>query len=216
VGNVMIDTLLNHCEKAQTSNILVQLGLDEEKQGRQTSQPHPYGVLTLHRPSNVDRKDKLQEILEAISVLSQDLPIIFPIHPRTRKRINDFGLNHLVVHNAKNHKNHHSIQDIEPLGYLDFLRLMSSAKLVLTDSGGMQEETTALGIPCLTLRENTERPITVKKGTNRVVGTDQQRIIQEGLDALNRGSRSGCKPPLWDGKSAERIIQMLLKKVSSS
>jgi UDP-N-acetylglucosamine 2-epimerase (non-hydrolysing) len=160
-------------------------------------------VLTLHRPSNVDLPETFARILAALEEITQTLPVIFPVHPRTRKTIAELGLSDRVA----------SIKElrlIEPLGYLDFLSLYSGARLVLTDSGGIQEETTALGIPCLTLRENTERPITVELGTNVVVGTDTSRIVAAASAALNgSGKRATRQPPLWDGHASERILAAL-------
>src|SRR5712692_5282603 len=166
VGNVMIDSLLNHLERARSSTIKEQLGVADSD----------YAVLTLHRPSNVDEREIFSRILEALEEIAQHLPIIFPAHPRTRKTIAELGLTDRI-------QRMNGLRLIEPLGYLDFLRLFSGARVVLTDSGGLQEETTALGIPCLTLRESTERPITVELGTNIVVGTDPQRISTAALAA---------------------------------
>jgi UDP-N-acetylglucosamine 2-epimerase (non-hydrolysing) len=192
VGNVMIDSLFSNVERARESKIKSELGLSEG----------PYAVLTLHRPSNVDNRQTFERILSALETISDSLPIIFPVHPRTRKTLAEFGFTERV--NSKT-----NLRLIEPLGYLDFLSLYSTARLVLTDSGGIQEETTALGIPCLTLRENTERPITVELGTNVVVGTNTQRIIQEAHAILNGQKKQSSKPPLWDGHTAERILAEL-------
>ena len=159
--------------------------------------------MTLHRPSNVDRRETFGRILAALEAIAEKLPVIFPVHPRTRKTIAELGLSQRVA----------AIRDlrlIDPLGYLDFLNLNSSARLVLTDSGGIQEETTALGIPCLTLRENTERPITVELGTNVIVGTDTTRIVNAASAALNGSAkRTITQPPLWDGHTSERILDAL-------
>jgi UDP-N-acetylglucosamine 2-epimerase (non-hydrolysing) len=193
VGNVMIDALLQNLERARSSRIKSELGVVDKD----------YGVLTLHRPSNVDAPDTFARILAALESITQTLPVIFPVHPRTRKTIAELGLSDRVV-SIKN------LRLIEPLGYLDFLSLYSSARLVLTDSGGIQEETTALGIPCLTLRENTERPITVELGTNVVVGTDTARIVTAASAALNGSAKKTThQPPLWDGHAAERILDAL-------
>ena len=193
VGNIMIDSLFKNLERARESKIKSQMGLKDGE----------YAVLTLHRPSNVDNRDTFERILAALENIGTRLPIIFPVHPRTRKTIAEFGLTERIAA-AEN------LRLIDPLGYLDFLNLYSTARLVLTDSGGIQEETTALGIPCLTLRENTERPITVEMGTNVVVGTDTQRIIVES-DAIltNRSLKEARQPPLWDGHTAERILAVL-------
>lgn len=196
VGNVMIDSLFEHLKRAESSNIREQLDLDGKD----------YAVLTLHRPSNVDEKTMLDGLLTALENISEKLPIIFPVHPRTRNKIAEFGFGDRIEKNANLHL-------IEPLGYLDFLRLYSGAKLVLTDSGGLQEETTALKIPCLTLRENTERPITVEMGTNRVVGTNTERIIEAAAEILSgkQNPPNAKIPPLWDGETAKRICTALLE-----
>jgi UDP-N-acetylglucosamine 2-epimerase (non-hydrolysing) len=159
--------------------------------------------MTLHRPSNVDVPETFSQILSALETITTKLPVVFPVHPRTRKTIAALGLSERVAA-MKN------LRVIDPLGYLDFLALYSNARLVLTDSGGIQEETTALGIPCLTLRENTERPITVELGTNVVVGTDTGRIVSAASAALNGAARKlGQQPPLWDGHTSDRILDVL-------
>jgi UDP-N-acetylglucosamine 2-epimerase (non-hydrolysing) len=193
VGNVMIDSLLRNMKIAESSTVREDLALDGD-----------YAVLTLHRPSNVDEKDSFTGLLGALLNISERLPIVFPAHPRTRAKIEEFGLSERVENS--------NIKLIEPLGYLDFMRLYSGARLVLTDSGGLQEETTALGIPCLTLRENTERPITIEMGTNILVGTDPARIERAAFDVLDDPDfgRNSKIPPLWDGKAAERICDVLL------
>jgi UDP-N-acetylglucosamine 2-epimerase (non-hydrolysing) len=191
VGNVMIDTLLRQVEKAKSSPILSRLELE----GRE------YAVLTLHRPSNVDDPETLEGILGAMAELCEHLPVIFPIHPRTRSRIEQFNL-----------KTPPELRLIEPLGYIDFLRLWSGSRLTLTDSGGLQEETTALGVPCLTLRENTERPITIEEGTNRLVGCDPARILAAAHKALSAPTTFAARAPeLWDGRTAERIVEALIR-----
>ena len=194
VGNVMIDSLFYSLKLAENSDIREDLSLIDKD----------YAVLTLHRPSNVDEKETFHGILQALVEISETLPIIFPAHPRTKSRISEFGFEGLIENS--------NIKLIEPLGYLDFLSLYSGAKLVLTDSGGLQEETTALGIPCLTLRENTERPITIEMGTNILVGTAYAKITQTAFEVLSRKNQiSDVKiPPLWDGKTAERICDVLL------
>jgi UDP-N-acetylglucosamine 2-epimerase (non-hydrolysing) len=193
VGNVMIDSLQKNLETARDLRTREKLGLAEID----------YVLLTLHRPSNVDLRESFERILSALEMIASKLPIVFPVHPRTRKTMAELGLSARVE----------SIKDlrvIDPLGYLDFLNLSSSARLVLTDSGGIQEETTALGIPCLTLRENTERPITVEMGTNVVVGTDTTRIVTAATAALNGSARKGARQlPLWDGRTSERILDAL-------
>lgn len=216
VGNVMIDSLLQHLEKARTTDILKKLGLLKQAGSTPASTeeyPIEYAVLTLHRPSNVDQSETFLRIIQALTEISKNLPIIFPIHPRTQKQIEIFGyqsfFKNLETNPVESTKGF--IGTIEPLGYLDFLHLMSRAKLVLTDSGGLQEETTALGIPCLTLRENTERPVTITEGTNTLVGTNRDKIIAEGQQILQGKGKAGRIPRLWDGKTAERIVKIVLE-----
>jgi UDP-N-acetylglucosamine 2-epimerase (non-hydrolysing) len=193
VGNVMIDSLRQNLERAQQSPVRADLGVSDID----------YAVMTLHRPSNVDMPETFARILSALETITQKLPVVFPVHPRTRKTIAALGLSERVGA-MKN------LRVIDPLGYLDFLALYSQSRLVLTDSGGIQEETTALGIPCLTLRENTERPITVEMGTNVVVGTETARIVNAALGALNGARGTEAKqPPLWDGHTSERILDVL-------
>jgi UDP-N-acetylglucosamine 2-epimerase (non-hydrolysing) len=233
----MIDTLLKHREKAKKSDILERLGLiyastdnrpaslaSESVAGRQRTTN--YCVLTLHRPSNVDEKETFQGILEALSVIAKDIPIIFPAHPRTLNRIKVFGFekyfnwalyNSMTPNNPINTRNSsNSISPILPLGYLDFLQLMANAKLVLTDSGGIQEETTILGLPCVTLRENTERPVTVSLGTNIVAGTNKENIIGSALSQLSEHKTRGKSktPAFWDGNVGTRIVDVLLKNMA--
>jgi UDP-N-acetylglucosamine 2-epimerase (non-hydrolysing) len=202
VGNVMIDTLLMHRKKAKKSQILKQIGLDNGSVA-------PYAVLTIHRPSNVDQGETFEVIMEGLLSLSKSIPIIFPAHPRTRKQIESLGLGKYFVTDIEKKPLHKGICLLEPLGYLDFLKLMSHSKLVLTDSGGIQEETTVLGIPCLTLRGNTERPVTIEQGTNLLVGNDGEQILLEAERVLNGSNHKGRMPELWDGKAAERIIEIL-------
>jgi UDP-N-acetylglucosamine 2-epimerase (non-hydrolysing) len=204
VGNVMIDCLLRHRELAARSPILDRLGVRENGSGCR-----PYGVLTLHRPSNVDDPKRLQGILSAVSALAAELPVFFPIHPRTRKNIESFGLERYLINAAG--KTRAGIVALDPLGYLDFLALNDRARIVLTDSGGIQEETTVLGVPCLTLRENTERPATVESGSNQVVGVDSDRILAAARSILQNPARPFQRPPLWDGKAAPRIVAILRK-----
>lgn len=216
VGNVMIDTLLKNVEKTKESNILDVLGLAVRKPQVETSNNViPYAVLTLHRPSNVDVIDTLQNILEALSVLAKELPIIFPVHPRTKKKIISYGLNksfNIIGNNTSSHTITNAIKLIDPLGYLDFLNLMASSTMVMTDSGGMQEETTVLQIPCLTMRKNTERPVTITEGTNVMIGNEKNEIIKEGLKILNGKAKKGCIPEKWDGKAAERIVKIIVNR----
>jgi len=199
VGNVMIDSLLKFREKSTGSSIVERLGL--RRRG--------YGLITLHRPSNVDEVGKLRGILRAMEIIQRHLPIIFPIHPRSRKMLQHFKLEGEVARIS-------GLRLIDPVGYIDFLRLMDLAQLVFTDSGGIQEETTVLGIPCLTLRENTERPITVREGTNLVVGTNPDRIVQETQAILELPNRRPRRPKLWDGRAAARIVNVLLKTMHPS
>ncbi len=197
VGHVMIDSLIYFEPMAAQSPILENMGL----------QPQEYGVITLHRPSNVDNKESFLKLLNAFEVIEKQIPLVFPIHPRSQKMIDQLGLREKV-------EKMHNLRLTEPLGYLDFMRLLHNAKLVLTDSGGLQEETTYLGIPCITLRENTERPITVEVGTNVLVGTDTQRIIEEAQKVLDGKAKKGQIPELWDGKAAERIVKIIDKELS--
>lgn len=175
------------------------------------NQINRYALLTLHRPSNVDDKDSFLRIINALTEISKHIPIVFPIHPRTGKKIEAFGFEHYFV-NLTNHQSpitNNRIYLVDPLGYLDFLNLMMHSTFVMTDSGGIQEETTALGIPCLTLRKNTERPVTVIQGTNTIVGTDPVRIVGESRRILDGLGKRGHVPDLWDGKAAERIVEVL-------
>jgi UDP-N-acetylglucosamine 2-epimerase (non-hydrolysing) len=194
VGNVMIDSLLHFLPFAQESRIGDELGLQDGK-GWQS-----FGVLTLHRPSNVDSTEKLAELIDAIDTIAEQVPIVFPVHPRTQQQLSQNGIKH-----------HPQLRLIRPLGYLDFLCLLSKATLALTDSGGIQEETTALGVPCLTLRENTERPVTVSQGTNVLVGTNPSKIVAATEQILRGDIKRGRTPALWDGHAAERIVQILLR-----
>jgi UDP-N-acetylglucosamine 2-epimerase (non-hydrolysing) len=219
VGNTMIDTLVKHREKAQHSNILEKLGLINSQFTTQNLNLMPYGVLTLHRPSNVDNKGTFEGILRTLKKVAKHLPIIFPAHPRTINRIKEFHFGHyfnFLSRNSKFRPQNSLIQCVEPLGYLDFLCLMSSATLVITDSGGIQEETTILGIPCITLRENTERPVTTTQGTNVIVGTNPKKIVEECVSAL-KGNRSHKRiPAFWDGKAGDRIVSILVEGISQS
>lgn len=192
-GNVMIDTLGRFKKRAKDSKVLRRLGLDRQK-------PR-YALLTLHRPSNVDDKPTFKRLVAALSRLSKKITIIFPVHPRTQKMLKEFGLR----------INKNRINCIDPLSYIDFIKLMSEAEFVLTDSGGIQEETTVLGVPCLTVRENTERPVTITEGTNVLVGCSGGRIMYEAERILNaKGkARKPHLPKLWDGRAAERIIRIL-------
>ncbi len=197
VGNVMIDTLLKHRELAAGLPLLDELGLA----------PRSYALMTLHRPANVDDRETFKAILEALHEIARQIPIIFPIHPRTRKMAGQFGLGHFFNEGDK-------VEGLwlsEPLGYLEFLHLNMNARMVLTDSGGLQEETTVLGVPCLTLRPNTERPITCTQGTNQLVGNDREKILDAANKVLANDMPKGRIPEKWDGKAAKRIAEILAK-----
>lgn len=196
VGNVMIDSLVANLQKARQSAILEQLEISARE----------YCLVTIHRPNNVDNPENLDKILSAFEVLQAQKKIVFPIHPRTRKRLSELGFEDRV----KKMKN---LILLDPIGYLDFMRLMEKAVLVLTDSGGIQEETTYLGVPCLTLRENTERPVTVSVGTNQLIGMDTQEIIFHAQAIMAGKTGKGQIPELWDGHAAERIVRILEDKL---
>ena len=213
-GNVMIDSLVRYQEKAKTTTILEDLGLRASDSGLSTSDSglstsdsglstSDYLVMTMHRPANVDTKEGLESILELIELSSKDTKIIFPIHPRTRAHMEKFGLAERLDQ-AKN------LIMTEPLGYLEFIQLMSNATAILTDSGGIQEETTYLGVPCLTFRDSTERPITVTLGTNQLLSDLDPKKTYAALQEILAGKvKKGSIPPLWDGKAAERIAAQL-------
>jgi len=192
VGNVMIDTLRKYEPIARAKKAAKTFDLE----------PQGYAVLTLHRPSNVDDPKAFALILDALEKILQKLPLVFPVHPRSRRRIAEFGLG-ARIGGLEN------LTLCDPLGYLAFLSLMMDSCFVMTDSGGIQEESTALGIPCLTLRENTERPVTVTLGTNVIVGNRPDRIVTEALRLLGGGGRAGRTPPLWDGQAAARIVGVI-------
>ena len=191
----MIDSLLYFLEKAKQSKMLEQLNLKNQQ----------YALVTLHRPSNVDSQQSFSNILNAFEEIEKKIPIIFPIHPRTKKMIEQLGFGEKI----KKMKN---LRMTDPLGYLDFLNMMSNAAFLLTDSGGIQEETTVLGIPCITMRENTERPVTVELGTNVIVGMNTEKIISESLKVLSGTFKKGKIPPFWDGKTADRIVEIIENK----
>ncbi len=193
VGNVMIDTLRANLERAQASDVVQRLGLARGQ----------YNLLTLHRPSNVDDADTLHEITDALETIQADLPVVFPVHPRTRARIEQLGV-------AERWAQLPGLQLVEPLGYLDFVKLMADAAVVLTDSGGIQEETTILGVWCLTLRHNTERPITLTRGTNTLVGTKRARIVDAYRACRTTAAADRPTPDKWDGQAAQRIAQLLV------
>ncbi len=192
VGNVMIDTQRKHLARAAKSSILSELGVAERD----------FALLTLHRPSNVDDCERLESILQAIHAVNASFPVIFPMHPRTRSRLESFGFAARPELNG--------FLAIEPVGYIDMLALVQAARIVLTDSGGLQEETTALQVPCLTLRENTERPVTVDSGSNRLVGWRTEEILEAVDDVLRKPRRFGTVPEKWDGQAARRIVEHVL------
>lgn len=194
-GNVMIDTLHKNRRKAEETTVLEELRLA----------PREYAVATLHRPANVDNPAALAGLVEVLEAVQAELPLILPIHPRTRAHLVSNGLGARVGAMG-------GLKLIEPLGYLEFLKLMANARMVLTDSGGIQEETTILGVPCLTLRENTERPITCQIGTNRLAGTAPGKIIAAWREAMREGERPGAIPPLWDGQAARRIVRVMAEE----
>jgi UDP-N-acetylglucosamine 2-epimerase (non-hydrolysing) len=200
VGNVMIDSLEASRKLWMSSAVLDRLQLKKSH----------YGVVTLHRPSNVDNAVILTGLIRALSEVAQAFPIIFPIHPRTKKVLESIEECKAMVAFDRAAAREGGIYCMDPIGYLDFMCLVSSAKLVLTDSGGIQEETTVLGIPCLTLRDNTERPVTVTHGTNRVIGSSPERVISEARKAVESAHRaSAVAPPLWDGHASERIVAII-------
>ncbi len=194
-GNVMIDTLQMNLQKAvsaaETFNSNGGSGVFSGEDGS-------YAVLTLHRPSNVDSCEVLTSLLNTLTEVSKGIPIVFPVHPRTAARIEEFGLSSFF--------NSNRVLRVPPAGYLEMLGLMKGAKVILTDSGGIQEETTALGIPCITLRESTERPITANEGTNTIVGVDHELILNTFNDVMDNGGKGGRIPEFWDGKAAKRIV----------
>jgi UDP-N-acetylglucosamine 2-epimerase (non-hydrolysing) len=191
VGNVMIDTLLAHRERARALDVPSRFGVTRSQ----------YGLLTLHRPSNVDDLATLERLLRAIGEISREVPFIFPVHPRTRPMLDRSEVARALVAEG-------GLRPVDPLGYVDFLGLMEGSRVLLTDSGGIQEETTILGVPCLTLRHNTERPVTITHGTNQLVGTDPDRI-REAWQQVRSRATSHTVPPLWDGRTAQRIVDVL-------
>jgi len=203
VGDAMIDTLMKYKEKAVLDARHWMLDTAPAYAGGASSIDHPeYALMTLHRPSNVDIKANFVNILNALAEVQQRIRIIFPMHPRTKARVEEFGLSD-TISSMKN------LMIIDPLGYLTFMGLMVNAKFVLTDSGGMQTETTVLNIPCLTMRENTERPETIREGTNALVGSNTQLIIEESMKILDGKGKKGVYPKLWDGHAAERIVKTI-------
>lgn len=198
VGNVMIDTLARELPRAAATGIA----------GRLCVEPGGYGLMTLHRPANVDNPGVLRPVLELLVEFSRSLPMVFPVHPRTQKAVSEHGLDHLLKANG-------TLKCIPPLPYHENLSLMSQARVVLTDSGGMQEETTYLGVPCLTLRANTERPVTVTHGTSRLVGNDPKNIAKAFDDVMAGQWAKRQDIPLWDGKASERIVRILVDRFSA-
>jgi len=235
VGNTMIDSVLAFRQKAEGSTILRRLrlapepsitllGAEEEGAAsaapvRNLARPHrPYGLLTLHRPSNVDNQSTIGEIMEGLEELASTQPIIFPVHPRTRQRLEGFGAFHSMIHRQSLASDaplpsmpQSGMVLTEPLGYLDFLNLMRNARIVVTDSGGVQEETTCLGVPCVTVRNNTERPVTIEKGTNLLAGTRSERIRNAIRQQLARKFGATRLPEKWDGQAASRIVATLVQ-----
>lgn len=218
VGNTMVDTLLKHRARAERSLILSLLGLKSNAASSPSEAAiRKYALVTLHRPSNVDDPKHFGEILEALSALAREIPILFPVHPRTANRIQEFGFqgNFEFAHQVSSLDfTSPLIHCVPPLGYLDFLCLTSHASLVLTDSGGIQEETTVLGVPCVTLRENTERPVTISSGTNVLAGTRKENILRFAGEQLGE-SRKTAVPKYWDGQAGARIIEVLAREVSA-
>jgi UDP-N-acetylglucosamine 2-epimerase (non-hydrolysing) len=196
VGNVMIDSLNGHLSRARKRPTLSNLGLVRKE----------FAVVTLHRPSNVDNSLVLSGLLDVFEEIQQRIQLVFPAHPRTVKNIENFKLQDKV-------RGMENLKIISPLGYLDFLSLLDRSKFVLTDSGGLQEETTVLGVPCLTLRENTERPVTIRLGTNILVGLNLKKILNEANNILDGRMKEGQVPPLWDGHASQRIVDVLLNKL---
>ncbi len=222
VGDIMVDSLLFHLQQAKQTNILVRLGLKTQSSLLSPqSSPLSYALMTLHRPANVDDKQALERIVRGLLEVSAHFPILFPAHPRTAKQVKAFGIeSSFQFHSSPDIKPEEyfeggslkrKIHCFDPLGYLDFLNLMAHAKVVLTDSGGIQEETTILNIPCITLRDTTERPITLTDGTNVLVHNDPEKIVAEVKKVLDGQTRVSQCPSLWDGHTAERIVGILAK-----
>jgi len=196
VGNTMVDTLLVHLERARTVDVARRLGLGDE----------PYGVVTLHRPGNVDSRDVLAPILDGLAAVAAALRLVFPVHPRTRERLERFGLLEALTAGGR-------VALTEPLGYLDFLALNAGAKLILTDSGGIQEEAVVLEVPCLTLRPSTERPATIEAGVNRLVDGTAEAIVTAARDATRGAKLRVRRPEYWDGRAGERILRLLVERL---
>jgi len=223
VGDIMVDSLLFNLQRAKKIDILERLNLTSNQKLKEHNQQsiRPYALVTLHRPGNVDNKVSMERIIRGLLEISSRIPIIFPMHPRTRKQVKFFGMEcAFEFHSSVDLSKEDYYQDgtlkkkihcFEPLGYLDFLNLMAQAKIVLTDSGGIQEETTVLNIPCITLRDTTERPITLTEGTNVLVHHDEEKIVSEAIKILDGKKRHGKCPAIWDGHTAERIVEILAK-----
>jgi UDP-N-acetylglucosamine 2-epimerase (non-hydrolysing) len=203
VGNVMIDSLEESRRLWERSAIYNSLGLERGE----------YGVVTLHRPSNVDEAATLRGLMDALAEVAEQIPVVFPVHPRTWKRLEAMNGSMSALRFGGRRAPARGICCLAPLGYLDFMALLAGARIVLTDSGGLQEETTVLGVPCLTLRESTERPVTVTHGTNRVVGTSPERIVEEAWRVLQGPRPVLSPPPLWDGKASQRIVAVLRERI---
>lgn len=210
VGNIMIDSLVHSIDAARGSALVAKLAPPRQK----------YGVLTLHRPANVDDADKLRAVLAAVTKIASDLPVLFPVHPRTQEKIASAGINGMKSWDGKHAIGKSGVWMMGPAPYLDFLGVVDGAAFIMTDSGGIQEESTFMGVPCLTFRDNTERPATIKYGTNRLVGTDPAALIHHAAEVL-RGADRGQEPihgvpPLWDGHAAERIVEILHRYLQSA
>lgn len=222
VGNIMIDSLLFNLEEAKKTDILDRLALRRKSLDESSIPETEYCLLTLHRPANVDQKESLNRIVKGLLTISSKLPVIFPIHPRTLKQVIKFGMESSFEIHPSPHLDSGDyyngnylkakIHCFEPFSYLEFLNLMANAKVVLTDSGGIQEETTVLGVPCITLRDTTERPITLTQGTNVLARNDAKKIVREVEKVLEGKKRKATCPSFWDGHTAERIVRILSKK----
>lgn len=193
VGNVMIDSLAYYLEKSNGSRVIDTYDLEKEN----------YVLFTLHRPSNVDTEDQLNKLIESLNKIGEQRKAIFPMHPRTRNNLDKFGLEEKI---------HSNITITDPIGYIDFISLIKNAELIVTDSGGIQEESTYLGVQCITLRDSTERPATVEVGTNQLLGTDLQKAVEAALNVLDGNKKEGKVPELWDGSAAERIVDILINE----
>lgn len=207
VGNVMIDALERFLPKAQHYGTQFEFRSPRHSHGGVRI---PYGLVTLHRPSTVDSKATLRGILDALVTIAQEIPLIFPVHPRTQSKMEECGIAELWNDATS------GLNVVPPMSYLQFLKLQSEATVVITDSGGVQEETTALGIPCLTVRENTERPITLSEGTNLLVGLDGRRLVKEARKAIRGKGKRGSVPKLWDGRASARIVETLAAELTSA